>query len=93
MQLKEAIKEIQRSAAAWPTDELRTEIAVRLDVLTEVIGDLADSPNPGSASLDDKGCPSCAVRVAALVTALYVRELTLRPRPAPVFAWADFSRN
>jgi hypothetical protein len=80
MQLQAAIEQIQREAAGWPTDTLRAYIHGSLDVLADKLAamDIAQWFT-GSAGADDDGCVTCGLLFAALVTALYVRELTHRP--------------
>jgi hypothetical protein len=92
MELQAAIEEIQRNAAGWPTDTLRAYIHGSLDVLADKLAamDIAQWFT-GSAGADDDGCVTCGVLFAALVTALYVRELIHRPAEPP--AWAGFSVN
>ena len=68
-------------AAALPRGELKKEIQINLELLTEYLADV-QTMRPDAAT-DDKISATDDVLVAALVTALYVRELTTRPR-APV---------
>jgi hypothetical protein len=82
--LGQIIREIQRDAAALPTAALRTEIEILLDVQDAAIGQFY-SIRPGSRNMDDLIVATSTVMLSVLTTALYVRELTTRPRPA---AWA-----
>jgi len=91
MQLQAAIAKIQREAAGWPTDALRAYIHGSLDVLADRLAALDIAQFTGSAGAGDDGCVSCGVLFAALVTALYVRELTYRPAEQP--ARVGFSLN
>jgi hypothetical protein len=95
MYLDDAIAEVQRDAASWPTDLLRSRIIGSLEALSQVIGDLGNAPGPGILCDGSDGCASCMVLTAALITSLYVRELAYRPaeRPAARIEWADFSCN
>jgi hypothetical protein len=79
-----AIEKIQREAAGWPTDTLRAYIHSSLDVLADKLAALDIAQVTGRADAHDEGCASCCVLFAALVTALYVRELAYRPAEPPV---------
>jgi hypothetical protein len=72
------IRDIQREAAALPTDALRDEIGVSLDVQDAVIRHLL-SFRPGAGTAEDLIVATGAVWFSVLTTALYVRELTTRP--------------
>ncbi len=89
-QLSHLLAEIQRDAADLPTGKLRTEIEVSLDVLTAFI-DQFQNIWPGAVSLEEMIGATGDVITAALVTALYVRELTTRP--ADRFARVRLSFN
>ncbi len=89
-QLSHLLAEIQRDAADLPTGKLRTEIEVSLTVLTSFI-DQFQSMRPGAVSLEEMIGVTGDVITAALVTALYVRELTTRP--ADRFARVRLSFN
>jgi hypothetical protein len=79
-QLSQLLAEIERDAADLPTGQLRAEIQVSLDVLTAFI-DTFQNARPGAGSLEEMISATGDVVTAALVTALYVRELTTRPAP------------
>lgn len=81
---------IQQDAAALSTGELRTEIQVSLDSLTVFIDHFQDM-RPESVSLEEMISATGDVMTAALVTALYVRELSTRP--ASRFARVRLSFN
>jgi hypothetical protein len=77
-QLGQLLAEIQRDAADLPTGKLKTEIQVSVDVLAAFI-DSFQNIRPGAVTLEDMISATGDVITAALVTALYVRELTTRP--------------
>ena len=79
--LGQIIGEIQREAAALPTDALRHEIEINLEVQDAAIRQYCTVP-PGGRTVEDLIVASSAVMVSVLTTALYVRELTTRPAPA-----------
>ena len=76
--LGQIIREIQREAAALPTDALRHEIEMNLDVQDAAIRQYYTVP-PGGRTGEDLIIASSTVMVSVLTTALYVRELTTRP--------------
>src|SRR5216683_5131283 len=76
--LGQIIREIQREAAALPTDALRHEIEMNLDVQDAAI-DLYYTLPPGGRTVEDLIIANSTVMVSVLTTALYVRELTTRP--------------
>ena len=76
--LGQIIREIQREAAALPTDALRHEIELNLEVQDAAI-DLYTAIPPGGRTVDDLIFANSAVMVSVLTTALYVRELAARP--------------
>ena len=82
--LGQIIREIQREAAALPTAALRDEIEINLDVQDAAIRQFYDI-RPSARSMDDLIVATSTVMISVLTTALYVRELTTRPRPAA--AW------
>jgi hypothetical protein len=88
--LSQLLAEIQRDAADLPTGKLRTEIQVSLDVLAAFIDTFQNLP-AGPVSLEDMISATGDVITAALITALYVRELT--ERPADRFAQVRLSFN
>ena len=76
--LGQIIREIQREAAALPTDALRHEIEMNLDVQDAAIDQYYTIP-PGGRTVEDLIIANSTVMVSVLTTALYVRELTTRP--------------
>jgi hypothetical protein len=76
--LGQIIREIQREAAALPTDTLRDEIEINLEVQDAAICQYFSIP-PGGRAVEDLIIANSAVMVSVLTTALYVRELTARP--------------
>ncbi len=76
--LGQMIREIQREAAALPTDALRSEIEVNLDVQDAAIRQFL-SIRPGAGNAGDLLIASGTVWFSVLTTALYVRELASRP--------------
>ncbi len=77
-QLGQMIREIQREAAALPTDALRSEIEVNLDVQDAVIRQFL-AIRPGAGNAGDLLIATGTVWFSVLTTALYVRELVSRP--------------
>jgi hypothetical protein len=76
--LGQIIREIQHAAAALPTDALRHEIEMNLEVQDAAI-DLYYTIPPGGRTVEDLIIANSTVMVSVLTTALYVRELTTRP--------------
>ena len=76
--LGQIIRETQREAAALPTNKLRDEIEINLEVQDAAI-DLYFAIRPGHGTAEDLIIASSAVMVSVLTTALYVRELASRP--------------
>ena len=76
--LGQLIREIQRDAAALPTDALRDEIEINLDVQDAAI-DQYFAIRPGHGTVEDLIIANSAAMVSVLITALYVRELASRP--------------
>jgi hypothetical protein len=76
--LGQIIREIQREAAALPTDALRHEIELNLEVQDAAI-DLYTAIPPGGRTVEDLIIANSTVMVSVLTTALYVRELAARP--------------
>jgi hypothetical protein len=89
-QLGQLLAEIQRDAAMLPVGKLRTEIQVSLDVLAAFLSAFQDM-RPDAVSLDEMIDAEADVVTAALITALFVRELSTRP--APRFARVRLSFN
>ena len=76
--LGQIIREIQHEAAALPTDALRHEIEMNLEVQDAAI-DLYTTIPPGGRTVEDLIIANSTVMVSVLTTALYVRELATRP--------------
>ena len=76
--LGQIIREIQREAAALPTDALRHEIELNLEVQDAAI-DLYTAIPPGGRTVEDLIIANSTVMISVLTTALYVRELAARP--------------
>ena len=76
--LGQIIREIEREAAALPTDALRSEIEINLEGQDASICQYF-SIRPGHGTVEDLIIANSAVMYSVLTTALYVRELTTRP--------------
>lgn len=76
--LGQLIREIEREAAALPTDVLRTEIEINLEVQDAAICQYF-SIRPGFGTVEDLIIANSTVMVSVLTTAIYVRELAARP--------------
>ena len=76
--LGQLIREIQREAAALPTDALKREIEINLEVQDAAI-DQYFAIRPGQGTVEDLIIANSAVMASVLTTALYVRELASRP--------------
>jgi hypothetical protein len=76
--LGQIIRESQREAAALPTDALRHEIEMNLEVQDAAIRQYYAIP-PGGRTAEDLIIANSTVMVSVLTTALYVRELATRP--------------
>ena len=76
-QLHQLLAMIQEDAAALPRGQLKKEIQISLDILSEHV--LKIQNLRPDAALEDKISATDDLLVAALVIALYVRELTTRP--------------
>ena len=76
--LGQIIREIEREAAALPTEVLRSEIAINLEVQDATICQYF-SIRPGHGTVEDLIIANSAVMYTVLTTALYVRELATRP--------------
>ena len=76
--LGQLIREIEREAAALPTDALRSEIEINLEVQDATICQYF-SIRPGYGTVEDLIVANSAVMFAVLTTAVYVRELATRP--------------
>ncbi len=78
--LGQTITDTQRHAETLSTEVLRVAIRNSLDGLDEAIDQL-NAITPGMANVEQVAHVAGDVIGAALMTALYVRELTLRPAP------------
>jgi hypothetical protein len=76
--LGQIIRVIKCEAAALPTDVLRDEIEINLEVQDAAI-DQYCAIRPGHGTVEDLIIANSAVMVSVLTTALYVRELASRP--------------
>src|SRR5215470_11092622 len=76
--LGQIIRELQHEAAALPTDALRHEIELNLEVQDAAI-DLYTAIPPGGRTVEEVIIANSTVMVSVLTTALYVRELASRP--------------
>jgi hypothetical protein len=74
------IRETQREAAALSTAALRHEIELNLEVQDAAIRQYHAVTRPGGGSVDDLIVATGTVMISFVMTALYVRELTARPR-------------
>ena len=78
-ELGQLLAEIQEDAADLATGKLRTEIQISVDVLAEFIENFQNL-QPGAVSLEEMiSATDDVITVGALATALFVRELTMRP--------------
>ena len=77
--LGQIIREIQREAAALPTDALRTRSRSISTSRTRLSASTSRF-QPGGRTVEDLIIANSAVMVSVLTTALYVRELATRPR-------------
>jgi hypothetical protein len=78
--LGQIIRATQREAAALDNAALRHEIEMNLQVQDAAICQFYDVARPGGGSTEDLIVATGAVMVSFVMTALYVRELTARPR-------------
>ena len=76
--LGQIIRETQREAAALPTDKLRHEIEINLEVQDAAIRQFY-AIRPGAGNTADLFIAHSTVIVSVLTTALYVAELATRP--------------
>lgn len=88
--LGQTITETQRHAETLRTELLRIAIRNSLEGLDEAIDQL-NAITPGLTNVEEVANVAGDVIGAALMTALYVRELTLRS--APRFTWVYLSVN
>ena len=86
--LGQTIREIQREAAALPTNALRDEIEINLEVQDAAIRQLA-SIRPGTKNAADLLIATSAVWYSVLTTALYVAELATRPASVTIVTSAN----
>jgi len=78
--LGQLIRATQREAAALDTAALRHEIEMNLYVQDAAISQFYDVTRPGGGNAADLIVATGAVMISFVMTALYVRELTARPR-------------
>ena len=76
--LSQLVDEIQRDAAAMPTGELKAQLQVHVELLSEYADSVQNMP-PDAASTEEMISATDCLFLSALFTALYVRELTTRP--------------
>jgi hypothetical protein len=79
--LGQIIRATQRDAAALPTAALRDEIEICLKIQDAAINHFF-SIRPRAGNVDELIVATSTVMVSVLTTALYVHELTTRPRDA-----------
>ena len=77
--LGQIIRETQRDAAALPTDALRSEIEINLEVQDAAIRQFYAVTRPRTGTTEDLIVATSTVMICVLTTALYVRELATRP--------------
>jgi hypothetical protein len=78
--LGQIIRATQREAAALSTDALRHEIEMNLEVQDAAICLFSAVTRPGGGSVEDLIVATSTVLNSFVMTALYVRELSARPR-------------
>ena len=78
--LGQLIRDTQRDAAALSTAALRHEIQMNLNVQDAAISQFYDVTRPGGGNAADLIVATSTVMISFVMTALYVRELTARPR-------------
>ena len=88
--LGQIIRDIQRQAAALPTDTLRDEIEINLVVQDAAVSQLL-SIRPGAGKTEELIEATGMVWISMLSTALYLRELA--DRPVPHVEAVTFSSN
>ena len=74
------IRATQADAAAFSTEALRHEIELNLDVQDAAIAQFYSVTRLGGGNLEDLIVATSTVMISFVMTALYVRELTARPR-------------
>ena len=74
------IRATQADAAAFSTEALRHEIELNLDVQDAAIHQFYSVTRPGGGNLEDLIVATSTVMISFVMTALYVRELSARPR-------------
>jgi hypothetical protein len=80
------IRETQRDAAALPTAALRHEVELLLDVQDAAICQFYDVTRRGGGNAEDLIVVTSTVMISFVMTALYSRELSARPRSWAVTA-------
>ncbi len=76
--LSQLLGEIKRDAAALSTGELKAQLQVHVELLSEY-ADGIQNMLPDAMSTEEKISVTDCLFLSALFTALYVRELTTRP--------------
>ena len=76
--LSQLLGQIKRDAAALSTGELRAQIQVHVELLSEYADGVQNMP-PDAESTEEMISVTDCLFLSALFTALYVRELTTRP--------------
>ena len=74
------IRETSAEAAALSTEALRHEIEMNLEVQDAAIHQFYAVTRPGRGNVEDLIVATSTVMVSFVTTALYVRELSARPR-------------
>jgi hypothetical protein len=78
--LGQLIRDTQREAAALDTAALRHEIEMNLAVQDTAISQFYEVTRPGGGNAADLIVATGTVMISFVMTAIYVRELTARPR-------------
>ena len=89
--LRQLLDEIRRDAAAMSTGELKAQLQVHVELLSEYADSVQNLP-PAAARTEEMISVTDCLFLSALFTALYVRELTTRPIERQ-FAQVDISFN
>ncbi len=76
--LSQLLGQIKRDAAALSTRELRAQIQVHVELLSEYADGVLNMPHGAEGTEEMTSVTDCLF-LSALFTALYLRELTTRP--------------
>lgn len=76
--LSQLVDQIKRDAAAMTTGELKAQLQVHVDLLSEY-ADTVQQIQPDAERTEEMISVTDCFFLSALFTALYVRELTTRP--------------